>query len=324
MSTDSWFRASRAVQLLLPDAEIISGDEGIDESYAGAYTEAPRLQQAKCIEGSVLRAIRVVGDPEVRFAAFLDGIQRVRIVSHWRGVPIMSGIVAAVVRVRVNRRLVTWGHRTPIVARRLYMPLRYLPCGMREEISGFPIVDTGIDGPNGAPPSRHPAALRAVALERVRRDREDTERQLAELWCGGVAEPIFIDGGISGSPGVACAECAVGVIKSHQTLYADGAALDLVMSLKRGERSSVFRVPSERRTEVVSWYLRMRDPRGHDAMFGLVRIEVAVNDDVASRANEISRWVLAEAAPLSLPDSRWDRMVYGIRDCEEFLRAIAS
>lgn len=324
MSTDAAFRASRAVQSLLPDAEIIPAGEVADESYSGSYTEAPRLQQAECMEGSSLRAIRVVGDPEVRFAAFLDGIQRVRILCHWRGVPILLGVVAAVVRVRVNRRFVTWGHRTPIVARRLYMPLRYLACEARDEISGFQIVDTGVAGPSGHAPSRHPAALRAVALERVRADREDAERQLAELWCVDVGEPIFIDGGISGSATVARSECSVGVIKSHQTLYADGAALDVVMSLRRGERSSVFRVPSERRTEVVSWYLRLRDPRGHDAMFGLVRIEAALSDDVATRANEISRWVLGEALPLSLPDNRWDRMAYGIRDCEEFLRAIAS
>jgi hypothetical protein len=38
----------------------------------------------------------------------------------------------------------------------------------------------------------------------------------------------------------------------------------------------------------------------------------------------VSRWILAERAPLALPDARWDRMVYGIRDCEEFLRATAS
>jgi hypothetical protein len=33
--------------------------------------------------------------------------------------------------------------------------------------------------------------------------------------------------------------------------------------------------------------------------------------------------VLAEAAPLALPDSRWDKMSYGVRNSEEFLRAIA-
>ena len=28
------------------------------------------------------------------------------------------------------------------------------------------------------------------------------------------------------------------------------------------------------------------------------------------------------ALSLALPDGRWDKMVYGIRDCEEFLKAV--
>jgi hypothetical protein len=44
--------------------------------------------------------------------------------------------------------------------------------------------------------------------------------------------------------------------------------------------------------------------------------------EIGERANEVSRWILAEASPLALPDSRWDKMVYGVRDCEEFLRAV--
>jgi DNA-binding NarL/FixJ family response regulator len=45
-------------------------------------------------------------------------------------------------------------------------------------------------------------------------------------------------------------------------------------------------------------------------------------EELTARANLISRWILAEASPLALPDGRWDKMVYGIRDCEEFLRAV--
>ena len=45
--------------------------------------------------------------------------------------------------------------------------------------------------------------------------------------------------------------------------------------------------------------------------------------DVHDRADEISRWILAEKTPLALPDGRWDKMSYGVRDCEEFLRAIS-
>ena len=73
--------------------------------------------------------------------------------------------------------------------------------------------------------------------------------------------------------------------------------------------------------------LRLRDPRGHDPMWGLVRVEISAPSTVdepriGDRADEISRWVLAEVSPLALPDARWDKMVYGVRDCEEFLRAV--
>jgi hypothetical protein len=63
-------------------------------------------------------------------------------------------------------------------------------------------------------------------------------------------------------------------------------------------------------------------------MWGLVRVEVsaprdkASEDDIGARADEVSRWILAEASPVALPDARWDKMVYGVRDCEEFLRAV--
>jgi hypothetical protein len=54
----------------------------------------------------------------------------------------------------------------------------------------------------------------------------------------------------------------------------------------------------------------------------MVRVEISESLWTVDRVNEISRWILAEAAPVSLPDARWDTMVYGVRDCEEALRAI--
>lgn len=320
MSTD----VRRAIASLFPGAESITGDVPQELSFAGAYEEQPRLERADCIEGSVLRAIRVTGDPDVHFAGFLDGIQRVHLPSHVRGVPIVQGTVAAAIRVRRNRRFIAWGHRAPLVRRRLYIPFEHAGRPACAEADGIEIVDTSRATRDGSLVSRHPAALRAVALERVKRDREELERQLAELWCAEGDMPLFVDGGVSGSDVIARASCVAGVVKSHTTLYAEGVALDVVLGLRRGERSSVFIVRSRQRAQVASWYLRLRDPRGHDAMFGLVRVETALTDDVVGRANDVSRWVLAEVSPLALPDARWDRMVYGIRDCEEFLRAIAS
>ena len=40
-------------------------------------------------------------------------------------------------------------------------------------------------------------------------------------------------------------------------------------------------------------------------------------------ADLVSGWLLAERAPLALPDGRWDRLLYALNDCEQFLRARA-
>ena len=71
-----------------------------------------------------------------------------------------------------------------------------------------------------------------------------------------------------------------------------------------------------------TWYLRLRRERGRDPFWGLVRVEVAARAEgsISERADRVSGWILAELTPLALPDGRWDRMVYGVRDCEEYLR----
>ena len=271
-----------------------------------------------------MRARRVFGDAVATFTAFLDGTQASRVVAYVDGVPIVHGTVAAVIRVRCNRRLTTW--QRPIIERRLYACLRALSPDHRRALQALDIavVDTT---PASEDPAAHPFILRDDAVHRIQDDREEAERELAERWCNHEREPLFIDGGISGSEKVAVSDCTVGVVKSHRTLYAEGDGLQTILTLRRGERSSVFRVTSPKRIPVASWYLRLRDPVGHDPMWGLVRVEMAYParvaiDAIGDRADQISLWILAEASPLALPDARWDKMVYGIRDCEEFLHAV--
>jgi hypothetical protein len=50
-------------------------------------------------------------------------------------------------------------------------------------------------------------------------------------------------------------------------------------------------------------------------------VEVAPVNESTGRANEISRWVLAERAPVSAPDRRWDRLLYGIYSVEQYLKS---
>jgi hypothetical protein len=315
----------RRLAALLPGGRPPSGYDTPIEMHA-AMGETPRLIRAASLEGGPIRAHRVFGDPEVGFDAFLDGTQASQILDFAGGIAVVLGTVAAVIRVRRNRRLVTWGQ--PLVSRAIYVPR----CEISDEYwatleaLGVPIVDTTEKAADGSSAPQHPFALRDRAVHRVQKDRERLEQRLAERWCAGERGMLFIDGGISGSERVAVSGCTVGIVKGHRTLYAEGEELQRIFELRRAERSTVFRVTSPKRIPVASWYLRLRDPVGHDPLWGLIRVEIAQPSPgegaIGDRADEVSRWVLAEATPLALPDARWDKMVYGVRDCEEFLRAI--
>lgn len=328
LSTSGPDSASRAALRLLmdrlPDVSVIEGSAAPEVS---PYTEPPSLQSAALVESGALRAISVAsGEPggSSGFAAFLDGTQRVQVIGRSsNGLPLVLGTVSAAVRIRVDRRMNTWTGEPPRVEKRLYLPLQYIGRPGNLQNPDFEIVDTSEPDSSGLAPVMHPTHLLERASQRVQNHRDQVENRLAEAWCNAGTAPVFIDGGIGARLRVGSSHLAVGVIKSHRTLYAEGEALGVVLGLKKGERSSVFRVALRGKTAVMSWYLRVRDAAGHDALWGLLRIEIAETDTATERADEISRWVMAEMSPLSLPDGRWDRMAYGVRDCEEFLRAIS-
>ena len=299
--------AQRALDQWVVTARPLDGAGPILEAVA-TRADAPRLVASEVVEGGPGLARRPVpGAPEVGFSAFLDGTQQSRLLAYIEGVPVVYGAVGAVIRVRRDRRMTTYSHG-PLVERGVYGPAALLPA-----IDGM--VDTGPVDVDDV----HPAFLLERAVHVVQERRERLERLLAERWYATESAPLWIDGGLA-----AFAPSAVGVVKSHRTLYVDRGGLQVICALAGGERTSVVRVVPKHRTPVLSWYLRMREPEGRGPLWGLVRVEIAdAVKDVTARADTISRWVLAEVAPLALPDPRWDTLVYGVRDCEEYLRAVS-
>jgi hypothetical protein len=317
----------RQLAAILPEGGVtgvVGG--GVPIEVFSTADDLPRLVSAKLLEAGDFRAHRVPPGESVPFAAFLDGKQQSHVLQFVaRGAPIIYGTVGAAIRVRHDRRMTTWRHE---VTSRLYAPARLVPSHWNDALAqlGVAVIDTSAPGDGQAELVQHPFALSDAAIHRVQADREATELRLAEQWCETVAQPLFVDGGISASERLATSDCVVGVVKNHRTLYVEDAGLEVVFGLRAGERTSVFQVTSRKRTTVASWYLRLRDAAGHDPMWGLVRVEIPYSQldtkALAGRAEEASRRILAEVAPVALPDARWDRMVYGIRDCEEFLRSV--
>jgi hypothetical protein len=325
----------RAVQRQLADAldQENRADSGMRPTLAAQRAlvgDPPRLAKAAVLEGVDVQRRPVQGSPEVGFSAFLDGIQASRVLLYDSAVPIVHGSVGAAIRIREDRRLTTWSFERES---RAYAPLGFLSTRAKASLNAVhvDVVDTTPRRSNGEvdDEARHPLTLADVAVHAVQAHREALEHRLAESWVAGERRLLYVDGGISGSARMVDAPNAIGVVKSHRILYGDPAAVRTILSLAEGERSSVFTVesPDRRRSAVASWYLRIRDAAGRDPLWGMVRIEIsppstAQIDAVGARADQVSRWVLAEVAPLSLPDSRWDTMVYGIRDCEQFLRSV--
>jgi len=317
--------ARRFIQDRLPGSAPVEGLSAEADRY-GRADEPATLVEPAVTETDRFRAIPVVTDEprgESGFTGFLDGTQKITIVNQRDGVPIVWATVSAAVRVRANRRMISWPTRGPSVRGRFYVPFRYLGALCEELRSDPRFVDTTKEVAGEDIPSRHPAALMEAAVKRVQYDREDVERELAEAWCQTEATALYVDGSITTSRVSSRSELAVGVIKSHRRLYADGDAFRVLVNLRAGERSSIFSITPRNRHPVASWYVRVRDSVGHDALFGLLRVEAMDTPEMSERADRISRWIVAEGSPLALPDPRWDKMAYGIRDTEEFLRAIS-
>ncbi len=286
---------------------------------------------AVMLVGGALRVIDVPPPSAATFEGFLDGIQRSSTVAYVDGVPLLHGTAAAAIRERsADGRMRTW--RQASVEHAVYASRALLGEETWRQLEailsarGQSVRDSDDQLPV---PSRHPSALLRQGLDALSRVRNDLERAMGGAWCDAHAErPLYVDGSLRTSRAMLDSDGAVGVVKSHATLYVPDDVLPRVAALEAGQRTSVIAaLDGSERPRFFTWYLRLRNAAGRDPFFGLIRAETGVRDDhaatVEARADDVSAWLLAERSPLAKPDARWDVMPYAIRDCEVYLRAVA-
>jgi hypothetical protein len=283
----------------------------VPESSTGRSEEACILP-ARLVEGAVL-AYHPVGPAEAwpGVLAFLDGVQRLHLVAYAGAAPIYVAEIAAAVRERHGGRLRTVAEaRTRLAIAR---PRALEAAG--DALDGL----TTLALPEDEPP--HPVrdlTLAARALDRARGQLElDVGRRFrlrSDAW-------LVVDGSLSESPDWATDPRTIGVSKSHAALPFDGADLERYLRLPRGHRTSIFAPASRSVAPVLAWALRLWEWEARDLFHGLVRIEVAPGNGQPVTADLLSRRLMAERAPLSTPDPRWDRLIYGIHSVEQYLHA---
>jgi hypothetical protein len=180
-----------------------------------------------------------------------------------------------------------------------------------------PGLDTvGLSTDEPAHPVRD-LANAARALDRARGALEltlgDRYRSRSDGW-------LVVDGALSDSPVWAADRRMVAVSKSHATLPFDGGDLERFLRVPLAHRTSIYAPQTRSLAPVRQWALRLWPWEGKDLFHGLVRVEVAPENGTPDLADAISRRILAERAPISTPDHRWDRLLYGIHSVESYLR----
>lgn len=253
-----------------------------------------------------------VGAPEPwsEDVAFLDGTQQAELIGYVGTLPILGAVVRAAVRLRHERKLGL------AVAR-----CRRLVIARRQALDAFGELPTGYQ-PVVVEEEGEPHPIRDVQSARglVDRARAGLEIEVARAFRAERQSWLIVDGSLSASPDWSEDARMIGVVKSHGMLPFMADELETYLTLPQGHRTSLFMPASRRVTPLYSWALRLHDFAGRDLFHGLVRIEAPATDETRARADTISRHLLAERAPLS-NDPRADRLLYGIHDVEQYLRA---
>jgi hypothetical protein len=278
---------------------------------SGGRLEEASIRPARLLEGTCLETVPVgPAEPWPDSLAYLDGIQRSEVVGYHGSSPVLVGEIAAAVRERRNGRL-----HTAVEKRRFLVlgrPAALTAAG--DALSGRELVPL----PDDAAP--HPVhdllnAGRVLDGERGRLELEvgSSYRERSDGW-------LLVDGSLSESPRWAEDRRMVAIAKSHSILPFDGADLERYLRLPVGHRSSVYAPVTRSLAPVRAWGLRLWSWEGKDLLHGLVRVEIAPAATPAELVTDISRWILADRSPISAPDQRWDRLLYGIHSVEQYLR----
>jgi len=176
------------------------------------------------------------------------------------------------------------------------------------------VVDTGAEKPWDLGEIRGRAKVASRAL-RQELELEVIHRFLSERES---EAPLVKDGNLIGVPRDMP---VVGLIKTHNTLYLQGkypGVQRMVWSMPQYYRSNVFTI---RQLESRGWsrransfYLRLHPPSEPET--GLIRVE---HGPLQVPIDELASWLIAERYVIS-GCSRWDRQIYPVQVCEDYLR----
>jgi hypothetical protein len=279
---------------------------GVPEASEGRAVEAI-TRQSRLVEDRALTWHDVgVAERCPEAIAFLDGTQQTERVANDGVSGLFWARIGAAVLERHDRRLscVLRRRRELLIGRQATL----------DQLSPEFLEAERLPLSASVPP--HPVRDQLLSQRIVDQERGRLEIEVGRAWRQTSPGWLIVDGSLSQSPAWAGDPCMLGLVKSHSALPFEGDDLVRYLRLPAGHRTSVFAAEQNVVAPVYSWALRLWPWEGKDLLHGLIRAEAAPTDETLARVGTLSRWLLAERAPISAPDKRWDRLLYGIRNVE--------
>jgi hypothetical protein len=293
-------------------------------------------------------------DGTSRLCYFLDGVQSSREIGRIEMSPVIVATVAAAIVNRCDRRFTRMPLESPpVLVQAVILPRStgdakveafwelLLKAGFSElgpeEVPSSPhlVLDSAKHVDEASPsdyvdPSDY-VGMRERARVRIRKLRERLEGGMLRRWelddrtLEDSNAWIAVDGQLKDIR--ESNRRAIGLIKSVARPEFVGKDVGMLLDLEPGMRTTSFipnwQVGLEPSKQRRSWYLRMwPEQRGADALGSLMRVEA--HRDPPESVDEISRWILAERAPLAKPDPRWPAMIYPIHYVEKTLKPLVQ
>jgi hypothetical protein len=272
-------------------------------------------EDAPVVEGDEFRLLTVPEAAQSEFTHFLDGAQR-----HWRAgylgvLPMRLAHVSAALLERKDRDISAPTDQTYRGTLDFFVPEGDVELESKLRNEGFEVRTVPALEEESA------LAIQLKIVNEIEKRRKYHELDLASKFTQG---RLLIDGGIGEVMAHLDGPFIVGLIKSHQKQYFRSRERhQLMLDMKSGQRTSVFlRKGTERQGKnAYSFYLKLRDGEHEPPLFGLARVEMPEKQEYLEMADEIAGWILHERCPLSLPDRRFDVLIYPIHLVEEHLKA---
>lgn len=302
-----------------PLARVVTpGPRDEDElSVLGDLAEESSAVDAPLVGEGPFVAVDVPALGESGFTHFLDGAQKARLAMYYGLSPVYLAHVSAGLLPRRDREILGTEAGAYREEFDFYVPSD-LPIAERlAEVGAIGIHRVPVDA------EATPLQVRKAIVDAISDRRDGLEERLAQEFDHDGR--LLIDGGIGKAlRGGREDRFVVGVVKSHRRQYFRSRdRVQTILGLRAGQRTSAFwRERDEAQgVRAISFYLRLHSRDDAGPLHGLVRVELPPDEEQLDLVDEIAGWILHERAPSSLPDARYDRLLYPIRLVERHLKA---